>query len=106
MRDASGDPNNSKGRQPRRRRGAPLGNQNARKRNFHQQSLTPGEQESLRAVERAVGLSWEIDRLRTWVAAMLNNPNVHLDDALLATRLLVRALRADERKNPARWSRG
>ena len=106
MRDASGDPNNSRGRQPRRKRGAPLGNQNARKRNFHQQSLTPGEQESLRAVERAAGLSWEIDRLRPWVAAMLNSPNVHLDDVLLASRTLFKALQVDKQINPARWSRG
>ncbi|MCY4625585.1 MAG: hypothetical protein OXC99_11385 [Chloroflexi bacterium] len=106
MRDAPRDPNNARDRQPRRRRGAPLGNQNARKRNLYKHLLTPREQESLRAVERASGLSWEIDRLRPWVAAMLNNPNVHLDDVLLAARTLFDALQLDKQINPARWSRG
>ena len=105
MQDAPRDPNNSKGRQPRRRPGAPLGNQNARKRNFYQRSLTPREQETLRATEGTAGLSWEIDRLRPWVAAMLNTPNVNLHDVLLATRTLVEALEVDKQFNPSRWSR-
>ncbi len=101
MQDAPRDPDDSRDRQSRRKRRAPLGNQNARKRNLYEHSLTPRERESLRAAEEAVGLSWKIDRLRPWVAAMLYSPNVHIDDALLATRLLVTALRDDKRKDPA-----
>ena len=105
MQDAPRDPNNAENRQPRRRPGAPLGNQNARKRNLYQRSLTPREQETLRATEGTAGLFLEIDRLRLWVAAMLNTPNVDLHHVLLATRSLVEALEVDKEFNPSRWSR-
>lgn len=74
-----------------------------RKRNLYEGYLTPEQQETLRKIESAGGLAWEISLLRPKVAAVLNDPDADLNDVLLTTQTLVKLLRADKKMDPARW---
>ena len=72
----------------RRKRGAPLGNQNARKHGFYSTALTPMEQRLLAETIDLKGLLSEMALLRVKVHGLAEYPNTS------SFELLLQALRA------------
>ena len=82
---------------PRRKRGAPPGNQNARKHGFYAKFLTPEEQDALVKARQADFLVEEIAMLRVKISALAANPDTDPDFILRAMSVLARLVRMDER---------
>ena len=82
---------------PRRKRGAPLGNQNARKHGFYAKHLTPEQRDALAEARNADHLAEEIATVRVKIAALLDNPET--DPALIfrAMWVLARMVRIEDR---------
>ena len=82
---------------PRRKRGAPSGNQNARKHGFYAKSLTPTQQKVLAEARQADHLVEEIAMLRFKISALAADPDTDPDLILRAMSLLSRMVRMDDR---------
>ncbi len=73
-----------------RKRGAPLGNQNARKHGFYSKALSPEEQEVHQEAIDLKDLKSEIALLRVKVVRMVSNPDTPEELILQAIRTLTR----------------
>ena len=62
----------------KRRRGAPKGNQNARKRNFYSKKLTAEEQKDVRRASRVDGIDDEIAMARVKLQWLMDNDPTNL----------------------------
>ena len=82
---------------PRRKRGAPSGNQNARKSGFYGRALPPTQQKILAEARQADHLVEEIAMLRVKISALAADPDTDPDLILRAMSLLARLVRMDER---------
>ena len=80
-----------------KRRGAPLGNQNARKHGFYSKILDPQQQETLPAAMKLDGLDQEIAILRLKIKSILANDPHNYEVLLLAASSLARLLRTKQR---------
>lgn len=76
-----------------RKRGAPPGNQNARKHGFYSQALTQAEQLELQEAATVEGLDNEIAILRVKLRQLLENYPDRIDLQLQAANVLARLIR-------------
>ena len=79
----------------RRRRGAPLANQNARTHGFYSSRFTEKEQDSFQTV-RLSGLQGEIGLLRLRIRRLASYPDASPDLLFRAINLLVRTMEVNE----------
>ena len=75
---------------PRRKRGAPSGNQNARKHGFYSIALSPQEQETLQEAVNIKGLGSEIALMRVKITRLLAYADTSPELLLKAVRALTR----------------
>ena len=75
---------------PRRRRGAPLGNQNARRHGFYSSALTPEEQQALLEAADIKDLLSEIALMRVKLMELVAYPDTSTELLLQTTRALTR----------------
>jgi len=76
----------------KRKRGAPLGNQNARKHGFYSKVLTPGQEAALKA-SSVEGLDREIGIIRMKIMSVLSNDPQNMRALTLAMSSLNRLVR-------------
>jgi hypothetical protein len=76
-----------------RKRGAPGGNQNARKHGYYSNVLTPQQQDLLSAVSDSTALDREIDVMRVKIASILANDPKNTKVLTLALSSLAGLLR-------------
>ncbi len=82
---------------PRKKRGAPPGNRNARKHGFYSKSLTPEQQARFELARHADLLAEEIATLRVKIAALVDNPRTDPNLILRAMLSLARMVSTEER---------
>lgn len=90
----------------KRRRGAPLGNQNARKHGFYSNALDKSEKRNLKHAQTVEGLDEEINLLRVKIKSVVENDPKNVRLIAQATISLGRLLRTRERlaqTDPNRW---
>ena len=83
----------SKNQETKRPRGAPKGNQNARKHGFYSRVLTEAEQMDLQFALDVEGIDMEIAVLRVKIKAVLENDPDNVRLIMEATNTLARLLR-------------
>ena len=81
----------------RRRRGAPTGNQNARKHGFYAAALTPEEQEALHEAIDLNGLQPEIALMRVKLLGLVSHDQAPPELLLQAGRTLTRMVDVQDR---------
>ena len=79
-----------------RRRGAPLGNQNARTHGFYSSSLTEKERDSFQNAVYLKGLQGEIALLRLKIRRLVSNPDAPPDLFFRAINVLIRTMEVNE----------
>ena len=82
---------------PRKKRGAPTGNQNARKHGFYSKRLTPEQQAEYEMVRHADLLAEEINLMRYKITTFMDDPNTDPQLLLRAVWVLARMVRIEER---------
>ena len=87
---------------PRRRRGAPIGNQNARTHGFYSSRFTKKELDSLQDAVRLNDLQGEIALLRLKIRRIVANPDAPPELLFQAINALVRTMELNERINKIR----
>ena len=87
---------------PRRRRGAPIGNQNARTHGFYSSRLTERDQDSLPDAVHLKGLRVEIALIRLKIRRLVSNPDSPPELLFRAINTLARALEVNEQINNIR----
>ncbi|MBA7662513.1 hypothetical protein ES703_70542 [subsurface metagenome] len=80
-------------RMKKRRRGAPKGNQNARKHGFYSQVLDEAQRLDLTAAQDITGIDFEIAVLRVKIKAILEKDPENIELLMDATNTLARLLR-------------
>ena len=75
---------------PRRRRGAPLGNQNARRHGFYSTALTPQEQQALLEAADIKDLLSEIALMRVKLMELVAYPDTSTELLLQTARAITR----------------
>lgn len=85
-----------------KKRGAPMGNQNARKHGFYSKVLTPPQREALPAAASLQGLDQEIAIIRLKILSILANDPRNYEVLLLALSSLSRLLGARQRLEKSR----
>ena len=75
---------------PRRKRGAPSGNQNARKHGFYSIALSPQEQEILQEAVNLKGLGAEIALMRVKLVRLITYADTSPELLIKAARALTR----------------
>jgi hypothetical protein len=88
----------------KKRRGAPLGNQNARTHGFYARSASPEEQEALKDASSVEGLDQEIALLRLRISAAARDPR-HYHMIIPGMSLLARLLQARYRMGYGKQAR-
>ena len=81
---------------PRRRCGAPLGNQNVRTHGFYSSRFTENEQDSFLHAVRLNGLRGEIALLRLRIRRLVSNPDAPPELLFQAINTLVRTMELNE----------
>ncbi len=81
----------------KRRRGAPLGNQNARKHGFYSNALDKSEKRNLKHAQTVEGLDEEINLLRVKIKSVVENDPDNVRLIAQATISLGRLLRTRDR---------
>ncbi len=90
----------------KRKRGAPLGNQNARKHGFYSNSLDKSEKRNLKHAQTVKGLDEEIDLLRVKIKSVVENDPDNVRLIAQAAISLGRLLRTRDRlakNSPDSW---
>ena len=85
-----------------RRRGAPIGNQNARTHGFYSSSITEKDQASLPDAVHLKDLQGEIGLLRLKIRRLVSNPDSPPELLFRAINTLARALEVNEQINNIR----
>ena len=80
----------------RRRRGAPIGNQNARTHGFYSSHFTEKEQDSFQDAVHLNGLQGEIALLRLKIRRLASYPDASPDLLFRAINVLVRTMEVNE----------
>jgi hypothetical protein len=78
---------------PKKKRGAPRGNQNARKHGFYSRVLDEAEQTDFELATCVEGLDDEIALLRTKIKSVLRHSPERIDLVMQATNALARLIR-------------
>ena len=86
----------------RRRRGAPLGNQNARTHGFYSSSLRDKGREPLQNAVHLNGLQGEIALLRLKIRRLVSNPDTPPDLFFRAINIFIRTMEVNEIVNNIR----
>ena len=81
----------------KKRRGAPLGNQNARKHGYYSRHLTPEQIKLLPRARAHAGYDEEIAVMRLKIAALMSCPDTSPELFLRAMRTLMRMVENSER---------
>ena len=85
-----------------RRRGAPLGNRNARTHGFYPAYLTEKEREPLHNAVYLKGLQGEIALLRLKIRRLISNPDAPPELFFRAVNVLIRTMEINEIINSSR----
>ena len=93
--------NDIKDKRPRKRRGAPFGNQNARKHGLYSKYLTPDRIKKLDQVVEIKDLSYEISIIRFRLEALLSDPNASNDEVSKLGSLLNKFINTQRRHFPS-----
>ena len=83
--------------EPKRKRGAQPGNQNARKHGFYSKHLTPDQMKQLEEADDLRDLGPEIALLRVKLNTLLDDPDVSLELILRAVNSLARLMSIQRR---------
>ena len=82
---------------PKKKRGAPFGNQNARKHGLYSKYLNPERIKKLRQVAKIDDLAHEIIIVRLRLDALLSDPNASTDEIYKAISMLAKLVNVQHR---------
>ena len=94
-------PTGNSGKRFRRKRGAPFGNQNARKHGLYSKFLTPERIEKLDEAVEIKDLSREIGIVRLKLDSLLSDPNASTNEVLKTISILSKLIATQRRHFPA-----
>ena len=97
----SPDPPGNSQKRFRRKRGAPFGNQNARKHGLYSKFLTPDRIEKLDEAVEINDLSKEIGIVRLKLDSLLSDPNASTNEVLKTISILSKLIATQRRHFPA-----
>lgn len=89
----------SLGVQPKKKRGAPFGNQNARKHGLYSKYLSPERIKKLRQVAKIDDLAHEIIIIRLLLDTLLSDPNTSTDELYKAISMLTKLVNTNRRNS-------
>lgn len=84
---------------PKKKRGAPFGNQNARKHGLYSKYLSPERIKKLRQVAKIDDLGHEIIIVRLFLDSLLSNPNTSTDELYKAISMLTKLVNTNRRNS-------
>ena len=95
--DPSSGLDDNSGEKPNRKRGAPPGNQNARKHGLYSKFLTPAQAEKYEHALEIKDLTREIAIVRLKFDALLDDPEASSDDVLKTVSILSKLITTQRR---------
>ena len=84
---------------PRKKRGAPFGNQNARKHGLYSKYLSPERVKKLEQVAKIDDLAHEIIIVRLILDTLLSDPNTSTDELYKAISMLTKLVNTNRRNS-------